>query len=143
MSEQNKELASEEVAAEQPKGLTMKKTYTVEVPVKQGIQNALEVVQFGVALAKAIDEAKKNDGKVDAKDLHLLMPVVPLIVPMVKDVDQVPKELGDLDETELQILLDEAGKILSETNNAKLIVKVKAALKFAHASYELYAAFKK
>src|SRR3990167_2116756 len=121
----------------------------LEVPVKTlaevaaenvGIQNTLEVVKFGVAVAKAIDEAKKNDGKIDLKDLCLLFPIAPLVVPMINDIALVPKELGDLSEVELQALLAEASALLGESGD-KTAVKVLAALKFAHAGYDLYKAF--
>lgn len=106
-----------------------------------GIQNALEVVQFGVALAKAIEDAKKDDGKIDLKDIGKLFPVAPLVVPMINGIDQVPKELGDLDQAELEVLMSEAAKILGGSG-AKTVLRVKAALKFASAGYELYEAFR-
>lgn len=127
--EQNQAPAAEQpVASEAPKSFT--------------IQNTLEVVQFGVALADAIDKAKA-DGKVDFKDVGLLFPVAPLVVPMIDGIDQVPKELGDLDEAEMAVLIAEASKLLGSEQNPKVILKVKAALKWAHASYDLYKAFAK
>lgn len=105
-----------------------------------GIQNTLEVVAFGVALAKAIDEAKK-DGKIGLEDIGQLFPVAPLVVPMVDGIGQIPKELGDLDEVEIEALMAEAAKLLGGENNAKTVMRVKAALKFAHAGYDLYKAF--
>ena len=107
-----------------------------------GISNTLEIVAFGVALAKAIDEAKKDDGKIDLKDIGKLFPVAPLVVPMINGIDQVPKEFSDLDQAELDLLMAEAGKILGESG-AKTVLRVKAALKFAAAGYELYEAFAK
>lgn len=110
-------------------------------PKATGVQNALEVVRFGVALAEAIEKAKA-DGKLGLEDLGLLFPMAPLVVPMIDGIGQVPKELGDLDQAELELLIAEAGKILGGAN-AKTIVKVKAALAFAHAGYGLYVAFAK
>lgn len=108
-----------------------------------GIQNTLEVVEFGVALVKAIDGAKA-DGKIDLADIGQLFPVAPLVVPMIDGVGQIPKELGDLSDEELELLLAEVSKIVGGSEqSAKLIVKVKAAIKFAHAGYDLYVAFKK
>lgn len=105
-----------------------------------GIKNALEVVAFGVALAKAIEEAKK-DGKLGLEDIGQLFPVAPLVVPMIEGIGEVPKELGDLDEVELEALMLEAGKILGGGVPAQTVKKVRAALKFAHAGYDLYMAF--
>lgn len=117
----------------------LKAAALAEAKEKLGIQNALEVVQFGVALAKAIDAAKA-DGKIDLADVGLLFPVAPLVVPMIDGIGHVPKELGDLDEDEMAALMEEAGKILGGVP-AQTVKKVRAALKFAHAGYDLYMAF--
>lgn len=106
-----------------------------------GIQNIVEVIQFGAAVAKAIKEAKANDGKIDFKDVGLLFPVAPLVVPVIDGIGQIPKELGDLDEAELAALLAEVAKALGADNNAKLVIQIKAGLKFAHAGYEFYKTF--
>lgn len=128
-------------AAESEAKAEQKSALLAAAEEKYDIKNTLEVVQFGVALAKAIDEAKKNDGKIDLADIGLLFPVAPLVVPMVEGIGTIPKELGDLSEAELEVLLAKAAEILGGTNNAATVVKVKAALKFAHAGYDLYKAF--
>lgn len=126
------------VSAEKSKALSLLAAESVS------IQNTLEVVQFGVALAEAIKKAKENDGKINLGDIGLLFPVAPLVVPMINDIGQVPKELGDLSEDELAALLAEVSKILGSDEGAtKLAIKVKAAIKFAHAGYDLYVAFAK
>lgn len=106
-----------------------------------GVQNVVEIIQFGAAVAKAIKEAKANDGKITFADVGLLFPVAPLVVPMIDGIGQVPKELGDLDDAELAVLLAEVGKALGAENNAKLALQIKAGLKFAHAGYEFYRTF--
>lgn len=118
----------------------LKSSLLAEAAGKVDIKNTLEVVAFGVALAKAI-EAAKADGKLDLQDVAHLFPVAPLVVPMVDGIGQIPKELGDLDEVELEALMLEASKILGGGVPAQTVKKVRAALKFAHAGYDLYAAF--
>lgn len=105
----------------------------------KGIQNSLEVIKFGVALAKAIDAAKA-DGKIDLGDLGQLFPVAPLVVPMIDGIAEVPKELGDLDDVEMEALLAEAAVILG-SSGPETVAKIKAALQFARAGYDLYKAF--
>lgn len=113
----------------------------VKLDEKIGIQNVVEIIAFGSAVAKALKEAKANDGKIDFKDIGLLFPVAPLVVPMIDGITQVPKELGDLDAGEIEILLAEVSKALGSENNAKLVLQIKAGLKFAHAGYEFYRTF--
>lgn len=109
---------------------------------KLSIKNTLEIVDFGVALAEAIEKSKA-DGHIGIEDIGNLFPVAPLVLPMINDIGMVPKELGDLDEEELEVLLADASKLLDGASNAQTVLKVKAALKFAHAGYDLYQAFAK
>lgn len=144
--------ATEEVKAEAPavknergdlkaSAAEMKAQKDEEIKQVLGIQNVVEIIQFGAAVSKAIKEAKANDGKIDFKDVGLLFPVAPLVVPMIDGITLVPKELGDLDENELAVLLSEVAKALGSENNPKLVLQIKAGLKFAHAGYEFYKTF--
>lgn len=108
-----------------------------------GVKETLEVVEFALGLSKALAEAKSNDGKIDLKDIGLLFPIAPLLIPAIDGVISVPKELGDLSEEELEVLLAKAAEVLGGEHNAKVVLKVKAAIKFAHAGYDLYKAFAK
>jgi hypothetical protein len=83
-----------------------------EVKVQsQSVQNTIEFIKFGVALEQAIVKAKQNDGKINAADLPLLFPVVPLIGPALSDIGSIPKELSDLDEAEADEIISAASDI--------------------------------
>lgn len=140
-AEANEGKAENERAAVKSEAVEAKAAQVKAAAESVGIQNIVEVIQFGAAVAKAIKEAKANDGKIDFKDVGLLFPVAPLVVPMVDGIGQIPKELGDLDEAELAALLAEVAKALGADNNAKLVLQIKAGLKFAHAGYEFYKTF--
>lgn len=107
-----------------------------------GVKNVLEVVNFAIALEKAISQAKA-DGKIGIEDAALLFPVVPLLAPAIDEIDQIPAELKDLDEAELEQLVAEVSKIFGGESKPAVILKIKACLKFAHSAYGLFLAFKK
>lgn len=132
--------APNERAAVKAAAVAVKASEDAKIAEAIGVQNVVEIIQFGAAVAKAIKEAKA-DGKIDLKDVGLLFPVAPLVVPMIDGIGQVPKELGDLDDSELAVLLAEVGKALGAESNAKLALQIKAGLKFAHAGYEFYRTF--
>jgi len=50
-------------------------------------------------LASAVLEAKK-DGKVDVKDIGLLMPILPNLFTVLENYEQIPTELTDLTKEE-------------------------------------------
>jgi hypothetical protein len=115
---------------------------SADAALKIGIENTVNFVKFGAALAVAI-KAAKADGKIDVADIALLFPVVPMVGPMITGAGQVPKELGDLDDDELNQLIAAVGTVEGIGNRADILLKVKASIKFAHAGYELYTAFAK
>lgn len=133
---QANEREAKEVKSKEEKALAVK-----AAAESVGIKNIVEVIAFGAAVAKALAEAKKNDGKIDFADIGQLFPVVPLLAPMIDGIGEVPKELGDLDEVELEALMAEVSKVLGSESNAKLVMQIKAGLKFAHAAYELFKSF--
>lgn len=140
-AEKNVGAMKNERAAVEAAAVEAKASEDAAIAEAVGVQNVVEIIQFGAAVAKAIKEAKENDGKIDFKDVGLLFPVAPLVVPMIDGIGQVPKELGDLDDAELAVLLAEVGKALGAESHAKLALQIKAGLKFAHAGYEFYRTF--
>lgn len=120
----------EEVKAVEAKGLSY------------GVENIIKLVKFGDALEKAVKGAKA-DGKIDAKDLGQLFPLVPLVEPLVGGAGQIPKELKDLSAAELDIVVAEVSKLEGIGSKVEVLQKIRASLKFAHAGYDLYNAFAK
>ncbi len=108
-----------------------------------GVEATLTVLKFVVALEQAVVAAEADDGKITIVDAMKLAPVVPLVGPMIGALHAVPAEIGDLDEHELELVLEEASVMLGGAGKPATILKVKAALKFADAGYELFLAFKK
>lgn len=63
------------------------------------IVNTKTLVVTLAQLASAVLEAKK-DGKVDVKDIGLLMPILPNLFSVLENYDQIPEELTDLTKEE-------------------------------------------
>lgn len=138
----NKGLVANERGAIKASAAAAAEAVAVKALESRGIQETLEFIRFGVGIEKAIAGAKA-DGKVDFADLGQLFPLAPLAVAAVDGIGNIPKELGDLEDAELEVLIAEAGAIVGSDNRAKTIEKIRAALKFAHAGYDLYKAFAK
>lgn len=113
-----------------------------EVKVSYGVENVVNLVKFGGAIAAAI-KAAKADGKLDAADLGLLFPVVPMFGPVLSGIGKIPKELGDLSQAELDAVVAEVSKIEGIGDRANVLVKIKAGINFGYAGFKLYEAFAK
>lgn len=93
-------------------------------------KNLSEVIDVVIALFKA-GKLAIADGKVDVKDLLLLMEVLPKLPAAVADIDEVPSEVAALDEAAYSELV---AKIASElaVDNAKAGLVAQHALKIAY-----------
>jgi hypothetical protein len=82
------------------------------------IQNTKELVKLVVSGYKVYGQAKA-DGKIDLKDLGLLLALLPDIEAAFKDVSEIPAEVKDLDATEAaelgQFIVSELGALPEKT----------------------------
>ena len=105
-----------------------------------GVKNIKEVVVAGAKIYGTIAEAKRNDGKIDLKDVFLLMPLIQPVSDAVADINQVIPEFKDLSVAEAGELtaavMAELGMV--EEKAKMQIEKVLLALK---ANYEAVKAF--
>lgn len=105
-----------------------------------GNQNLKEVISAACKVFNAVSEAKKNDGKIDLKDIYLLVALVPNIQVAVENVDQVVPEAKDLSVEEMAdlvaVISADLGGLDADTKNK--VEKVLLALK---ANYEAIKAF--
>lgn len=107
---------------------------------KTDIKNTLEVVDLVIAVVDVGIEAEK-DGKIDVKDLPLLMTLIPKLGPAFDDVDQIPKEFKDLDAGEADALVERiAVKLL--VGKPEALEAAHAAMKAGVALFDLYKAVK-
>lgn len=107
---------------------------------KLPIKDVVELIQLGAAVSVAVENAKKDDGKIDLRDLPHLLPVIPFIGPAVENVDQVLKQLGDVDDEEFAKLSGELAKISIIGSKPEVLAVVSAVLSALKANYEAYKA---
>ena len=107
-----------------------------------GVTSSLTVLDFVVKLVAAIEVAEA-DGKLTFSDILALKDVVPTVKPMLDALHSVPDELKDLDADEVEQLIAKAAEAFPGAQNAQVVLKVKAALAFAKAGYDVFLAFKK
>lgn len=104
------------------------------------IKETTDVVNFGIAVVKAV-QAAKADGKIDLGDLAQLFPLIPAASAAFENIGLVPAELKDLDPAEATELISSVMAGLS-INDPKARLVVDSSLKFAIAGYGLYQAVK-
>lgn len=96
---------------------------------KLDVKNTKEAIVGAFKFAKAIKEAKANNGKYDLLDLPLLIGVAPYIGPMVEDANLIPAELKDADSAETaELLALVAAEVGGVTDNVKLLAQINAGL---------------
>ena len=96
---------------------------------KMGVKESKDMLALAFSLGKVIKEAKANDGKVDAKDLMLLMQIIPTLGPAIEGMDKIPAEIKDIDVEEAKELLVYAGEQVGEMfSEEELVKKINAGL---------------
>lgn len=107
-----------------------------------GIKNTKEMLKLGADMANVLKQAKENDGKVDLKDLPLVIGLAGSFGPALDDANLVVPELKDLQGDEGKELLEYLGKELDGTfTDKELLKKISAALAWGVATAELVKAF--
>lgn len=104
------------------------------------IKNTKELIKLVISGYKVYGQAKE-DGKVDFKDLGLLLTLLPDLEVAFKDVGEIPAEVKDLDAAEAQEL---ASFVIAELGALpeKTTAIINASLSFILAAYKLYASIK-
>jgi hypothetical protein len=82
------------------------------------VKNTKEVIVLAFSLGKALKEAKENDGKIDAMDLMLIIPVFNKFGAAFEDIKLIPAEMKDLsveESKEIQdLVLSEFGALVEK-----------------------------
>lgn len=94
-------------------------------------KNTKECLKLVFALAKALKEAKSNDGKISVQDLTLAIGVFPHVGPALEEIEKVPAELKDCDAAEATDLLKFSAAHLPGLVPAELQANVDLALEAA------------
>jgi hypothetical protein len=105
------------------------------------IQNLKEIVLAGLKSYQALAEAKKNDGKIDLKDLALILPVVPHYIDAIQGAGEVGAELKDLSTEEAAELVSLISQEIGVAVSPELHVKIEKILLAVKANYEAVRAF--
>jgi hypothetical protein len=107
------------------------------------VKNTKEVIVLAFSLGKGLKEAKENDGKIDAMDMMLLIPVFTKFGPAFEDINLIPKEMKDLsveESKEIQsLILAEFGELVDQ---AKLIEQVDLGIRAMISIYEFVKSLK-
>lgn len=87
-----------------------------------GIEATKVVLCTAIELVNTIEKAKA-DGKIDAMDLGLLIPIIGLIGPTTNAIPGVSKELGDLTVAEIsELSAFVVGKLAISDEKAKEVI---------------------
>jgi hypothetical protein len=105
---------------------------------KLPIKDVVELIQCGAAISNFVEVAKRDDGKIDFKDIPHALTVVPTIGPAIEDIDQVLKQLGDVDDEEFGVLQGELAKIGFIGNKAEVLEGVRVHFYAAKANYAVF-----
>ena len=107
-----------------------------------GIKNTKELIKLAADLASVLKQAKENDGKIDLKDLPLVIGLSNSFGPAIDDANLALEEIRDLDSDEVKELINYLGSELDgKFTDKDLIKRLQAAVKFGIAAAELVAAF--
>ena len=110
---------------------------------KFDVKNTKEVILLAFSLGQAIKQAKENDGKIDAMDLMLMIPVFTKFGSAFEDISLVPKELKDASVEEAKeiqdLVLSEFGELIDQ---AKLVDQVNLGLSAMISIYEFVKSLK-
>lgn len=102
------------------------------------IKNLKEVIDLALTGVEIVGKAKQ-DGKIDAADLGLLLQLVPVLSPAIDGIGEIPAELANLDAQEAQELVAHVmAKLVIK--DPKAVAIVGASLKMATGGLELYRA---
>lgn len=100
-----------------------------------GIEETLDVVDFGVAIANGAVKSLK-DGKVGISDIpHFISPLIKLPTALT-GIDKVPAEIGDIDDVELEKLINHV-KANLDVDNEKAMEIVQRSLTLIYDAYNL------
>jgi len=114
---------------------------TTEQPKAElGTKNLTEVVIMGLKSYGALSEAKKNDGKIDFKDIYLVPGLIPYFTNALEGVDQVVPEAKDLSVEEMAKLVTDVMADLGGVE-ADMKIKIEKVLLALKANYEAVKAF--
>lgn len=69
---------------------------------KYSVKETIDVINFMLPVASALQAAKANDGKIDYKDLALLAPTLPAAFPAISGADAIPAELSEMDAEDIE-----------------------------------------
>lgn len=106
-----------------------------DVNLPMGIEETVDVVDFGVSFANAII-ASYEDGKLSLGDFQYAIKPIMKAPAAFNGISQVPAELADLDEVERDAIIQRVKENL-EVSSEKAMRIVEKALTWAYATYDL------
>lgn len=102
------------------------------------VKNLKEVIDLALTGVEVVVKAKQ-DGKLDAADLGLLIQLVPAVGPAIDGIGEIPAELKDLDSAEAQELVAHVmAKLVID--DPKAVAIINASLKLVVGGLDLYKA---
>jgi hypothetical protein len=104
------------------------------------MKEILDVVYFGLELAKSIHESLADDGKITLTDIVKFGPVITAVVPAIVGIGDVMTELKNFKPEQLELIKDRVEAKLPDIGD-KWITVAASALTIASETFKVIKAF--